>query len=126
MALHSNNTSSILIAEMSNSGSLANPLVARNLARCNPDKVTGFVCQNRNTCDAGDAFVYFTPGVSLSQTSDGKDQNYRDCEKAIFQQRNDIVIVGRGISTASVENAKNVAHSYRDAAWNAFTFQHSQ
>lgn len=119
MALHSNNVSSILIAEMSNNGSHINPIVAKNLAYCNSDKITGFVCQERQCCDAGDGFVYFTPGVSLSQKSDGKDQNYRDCDTAIFKQRNDVVIVGRGISTVPIENVETVTKNYRDAAWNA-------
>jgi len=89
------------------------------MARSTPDRVTGFVCQNRQNCDAGDGFVYFTPGVSLSQKNDGKDQRYRDCNQAIYQQRCDVVIVGRGITLVPIEDSKTITQNYRDAAWEA-------
>jgi orotidine 5'-phosphate decarboxylase subfamily 1/orotate phosphoribosyltransferase len=123
-ALEDASISSVIVAQMSNSDvapDYAKPYAeaAAALARTNQKTVMGLVCQNRRDCDAGDGFVYMTPGVHLQHTSDGADQRYRDCFKAIATQGNDLVIVGRGIHLNP--NPEQAAREYREAAWSAYT-----
>lgn len=113
--------SSVLVAQMSNEGSITDDdysAKAALMAKTHPADVMGLVCQSRSECDAGDGFVYMTPGVHLERTTDGKDQRYRDCRMAIGVQRNDVVIVGRGISMA--EDPLEAAKRYQSAAWAAY------
>lgn len=125
-ALQANGTASVLVAEMSNAASeidedaeLARSYgeKTRRLAEARRENVMGMVCQTRATCDAGDGFVYMTPGVHLDYTTDGADQRYRGCRSAVAEQRNDVVIVGRGIH--QTPDPRAAAQRYRDAAWGA-------
>lgn len=110
--------SSVLVAQMSNEGSITDDCYARQtaeMATLHAASVMGLVCQSRADCEAGDGFVYMTPGVHLERITDGNDQRYRDCHTAIRVQRNDVVIVGRGISEATYP--VEVAKLYQAAAW---------
>jgi len=118
--LQAKNICSILVAEMSNTGSLPDyAKEAVKMAESHANAVMGFICQSRRNCDAGDDFVYMTPGVHLEKQSDGGDQHYRDCDKAIRIQNNDVVIVGRGIHKSS--DPLEAVKRYRNAAWYAYT-----
>lgn len=116
----------VLVAEMSNDGALTNNSFfakmyakqIKELIERRPNAVVGIVCQNRGNCDVGDDYVYMTPGVNETASSDGRDQRYRSCHKAIVEQKNDIVIVGRGICKSRDVTA--AATMYRDAAWKAY------
>ncbi len=109
----------ILVAEMSNDGNLASKQYAKATAlMASEENVVGFVCQTRSHCEAGNYFVYMTPGVNESETGDGNDQRYRNCYRAIVEQKNDLVIVGRGIFKAKDPVA--AAIMYRNAAWAAY------
>uniref|UniRef100_A0A1I7SBI6 Uridine 5'-monophosphate synthase n=1 Tax=Bursaphelenchus xylophilus TaxID=6326 RepID=A0A1I7SBI6_BURXY len=79
------------------------------------DTVAGFICQKRVVED--ESFLYWTPGVNLSAKSDGKGQNWRGIEEAIFDQGNDVIIVGRGITKAADPAAE--AQKYAQAGWAA-------
>jgi len=126
-ALQSKRIASVLVAEMSNAGSLSDDdffssyyaQATARLAKITPG-VMGIVCQSRGECDAGDSIIYMTPGVHLDSTTDGGDQRYRDCHKAIAVQQNDMVIVGRGIHASSDDPLTSVKR-YQAAAWAAHT-----
>lgn len=108
--------SSIIVAQMSSTNSLT---LGSSLAGENEKNVGAIVCQIRwdDNIDAGDGFVYMTPGVHLNRTTDGLDQNYRDCVAAIERDGCDAIIVGRGISEAP--DVVEAAKSYQTAAWDA-------
>jgi uridine monophosphate synthetase len=126
-ALQERSIDSVLIAEMSNKGSISDDEIfssyyaeaTASLAKRFSATVMGIVCQSRINCDAGDNFVYMTPGVHLEQKTDGGDQRYRDCYQAIAVQNNDVVIVGRGIHGA--ENPLIAVKQYQEQAWNALS-----
>ena len=122
-ALHNQGIDSVLVAQMSNAGSIFSSDYAEATASLAKSAgVTGMVCQSRNDCDAGDSFVYMTPGVHLERTTDGGDQRYRDCYQAIALQNNDIVIVGRGIhSSPSGLSPLEAVKRYQEAAWSAYS-----
>lgn len=67
----------------------------RRIAEANQDIVCGFITQEKISDKLG--LIHWTPGVSLDETTDGKGQQWRSVEKAIMEQQNDIVIVGRAI-----------------------------
>lgn len=126
LALSGKNIGSVLVAEMSNQDSLSKDetfnewygkrarQIALDMKNCG---VCAFVCQSRSTCDAGDDYIYMTPGVHEDITGDSKGQRYRNCKQAIGEQKNDVVIVGSGIYKA--ENPVEAAEMYREAAWAA-------
>jgi len=125
-ALHSYGIGAVLVAEMSNQGSLTEDeffssyYAAKTAALAKSmSNVMGLVCQSRASCEAGDQFIYMTPGVHEANKSDGADQRYRTCHEAIAIQNNDMVIVGRGI----YDDVDPVAAAirYRDAAWAALS-----
>jgi orotidine 5'-phosphate decarboxylase subfamily 1 len=111
--------SSIIVAQMSSSGQACQ---GSELAEPNAANVMGIVCQDRysGVNDAGDNFVYMTPGVHLELQTDGQGQNYRSCRDAIECDGCDAVIVGRGICNAN--NPLEAAKKYQQAAWEALGF----
>lgn len=86
----------IFVAEMSNKGNLITETYTNSIINmCNNNKiVTGFVTQKKNL---DDRYLYFTPGVSIQNSNDNIDQQYRSPKDAIFDDDCDIIIVGRGI-----------------------------
>lgn len=121
-ALNEFDVSSILVVEMSNANAPSLESIRPQfvkMAKENESAVSGFVCQSRAKCEAGDAFVYMTPGVHLDSATDGSDQRYRTCYDAIALQRNDAVIVGRGISQA--DNPLIETQRYRKEAWQSLS-----
>uniref|UniRef100_A0A158PBE4 orotate phosphoribosyltransferase n=1 Tax=Angiostrongylus cantonensis TaxID=6313 RepID=A0A158PBE4_ANGCA len=56
-------------------------------------------------------------GVNLDATSDSAGQQWRDLNEAIIRQQNDIVIVGRGV-TSSASPIQELTR-YREAGWTA-------
>ncbi|KAI6207290.1 hypothetical protein M3Y99_01851200 [Aphelenchoides fujianensis] len=112
-------SSVLLVAEMSSEGTLtADPEYIRKtveMAKQCPKVVGGFICQKR--CADEPHFLYWTPGVNLEKETDGKGQQWRSVQKAIVEDGNDIVIVGRGITEA--KDPKAAAERYKKAAWKA-------
>ncbi|KAI6215791.1 Uridine 5'-monophosphate synthase [Aphelenchoides besseyi] len=108
----------LLVAEMSSEGTLTDAEYVRKTVemgkKCST-VVSGFVCQKR--CADDPQFFYWTPGVNLSQSTDGKGQQWRGVKEAIVDDGNDIVIVGRGITNA--KDIKAEAQRYQEAAWTA-------
>lgn len=123
-ALHEHGVGSVVVAQMSNDNLFINDRVIGQwyaAKSANLANICAIVCQTRNDCEAGDGIVYMTPGVHESVRSDGLDQHYRSCHEAIATQRNDIVIVGRGIYES--EDPVAAAIMYRDAAYAALVNQ---
>lgn len=55
--------------------------------------------------------------MNLDAASDGAGQQWRSVDKAISEQGNDIVIVGRAITDAA--DIHTQMRRYRDASWEA-------
>uniref|UniRef100_A0A0K0EML5 Uridine 5'-monophosphate synthase n=1 Tax=Strongyloides stercoralis TaxID=6248 RepID=A0A0K0EML5_STRER len=113
----------LIIAELSTKGALTNDNnyidKTKKMALDNIDSVSGFITQKR--CLEDPSFLYWTPGVNLDATSDGAGQQWRSVEKAILEDGNDIIIVGRAITNAgSDENVKKEVKRYKECGWNAF------
>ncbi|XP_059053057.1 uridine 5'-monophosphate synthase-like [Achroia grisella] len=89
-----------------------------NMASKNPNIITGFVCQNKDTFkDPG--LLQLTPGVQLESAKDDLGQVYNTPEKVILENGADIVVVGRGIVNAKSPEAQAVV--YRDALWKCYS-----
>ncbi|CAI5451046.1 unnamed protein product [Caenorhabditis angaria] len=109
----------LLIAQLSTKGSLTalngyTEEVAQ-IANENRDVISGFIAQTRvsNFSD----LLNWTPGVNLDVKSDSAGQQWRGVDEAIDIQQNDIVIVGRGV-TSSNEPVQQLKR-YRQTAWDA-------
>lgn len=76
--------------------------------------VFGGVAQNK----ISNELLLFTPGINLSDSGDGKGQQYNTPEYAFSQLETDFIIVGRGIYK-SAEPEKS-ALAYKIAGWNAY------
>ncbi|CEF62977.1 Uridine 5'-monophosphate synthase [Strongyloides ratti] len=114
---------SLIIAELSTKGALTNDdnyiEKTKKMAIDNSDSVSGFITQKR--CLDDPSFLYWTPGVNLNATSDGAGQQWRSIDKAIIDDGNDIIIVGRAITNAGPdENIKKEVKRYKECGWNAF------
>ncbi|CAD6578202.1 MAG: orotidine 5'-phosphate decarboxylase [Alectoria sarmentosa] len=117
----------LLLAEMSSAGNLLTQdytSACIKAARESQDFVLGFVAQRSLNQEANDAFLTFTPGVSLPKEGDelvrgdGKGQQYRGLEQVVGRDGVDVVIVGRGILGAMDKGRE--AERYRKAAWEAY------
>ncbi|XP_059053056.1 uridine 5'-monophosphate synthase-like [Achroia grisella] len=110
-----------LLAEMSSEGNLISAEYREetvNMASKNPNIITGFVCQNKDTFkDPG--LLQLTPGVQLESAKDDLGQVYNTPEKVILENGADIVVVGRGIVNAKSPEAQAVV--YRDALWKCYS-----
>ncbi|GMR58872.1 hypothetical protein PMAYCL1PPCAC_29067, partial [Pristionchus mayeri] len=110
----------LLIAQLSCEGSLCDVNYTngtRRIAEGNQEIVCGFITQEKIS-DAG-GLLHWTPGVSLDETTDGKGQQWRSVRRAIMEQQNDIVIVGRAICNKATPATELTR--YRDAAWEALS-----
>lgn len=109
----------LLLAEMSSSGNLLTPSYAQQtlkMAQQYPEFVFGFISQRKLSDDP--QWIYMTPGVQVTSTSDNLGQQYITPEQAIIENRSDIIIVGRGILSAPDPVAE--AKKYRKAGWEAY------
>ncbi|MCJ1455423.1 orotidine 5'-phosphate decarboxylase [Mycoblastus sanguinarius] len=120
----------LLLAQMSSEGNLMTLEYTRACvaaARKNKEFVLGFVSQRSLNEEAEDAFLHFTPGVSLppegeadanAARGDGKGQKWRLPKEVVGKDGADVVIVGRGILGA--EDRGREAERYREASWRAY------
>uniref|UniRef100_A0A0N5B6F1 Uridine 5'-monophosphate synthase n=1 Tax=Strongyloides papillosus TaxID=174720 RepID=A0A0N5B6F1_STREA len=114
----------LIISELSTKGALINEKdytdKTTKMALENVDSVSGFITQKRPLDNP--SFLYWTPGVNLDASSDGAGQQWRSVEKAIVEDGNDIIIVGRAITGAgSDENVKKQVIRYKESGWKAFS-----
>ena len=118
----------LLLAQMSNEGNLASAEYSSacvRAARDHSDFVLGFIAQENLSCQAGDSFLTFTPGVGMAKEGqgqinggDGKGQVWRTPQTVIGRDGVDVVIVGRGILGA--DDRRKEAERYRKASWAAY------
>jgi orotidine 5'-phosphate decarboxylase subfamily 1 len=90
----------LIVSQMSSTGNLITNEYTNEcytIASKYKNKVLGFISQKK-FIDTKD-FLFLTPGVKIIKDSKKteKDQNYRTPYKAIYEDGNDIIIVGSGI-----------------------------
>ncbi|XP_068103232.1 uridine 5'-monophosphate synthase [Hyperolius riggenbachi] len=109
----------LVIAEMSSQGSLATgdyTKAAVKLAEDHADFVFGFICGHK-VSDKPE-FLHLTPGVQTQPGGDNLGQQYQTPNDVIANKGCDIIIVGRGILSAS--SRLEEAETYRRAGWEAY------
>lgn len=110
------NVGVVAILGMSSKGTLTDKNYrdeATKIAQSHPN-VFGGVSQNK----IPNELLLFTPGISLSDSGDGKGQQYNSPQHAFTQLHTDFIIVGRGIYKS--DDAEKSALSYKIAGWNAY------
>ncbi|MDR3492068.1 MAG: orotidine-5'-phosphate decarboxylase [Gammaproteobacteria bacterium] len=113
------NNAMLLVAEMSSQGNLAHGYYTAEtvqMASQYSDFVIGFICQHKLT--ENPTFIHFTPGIKFSGGEDAQGQQYRTPHQAIVEAGIDIIIVGRGIYTAT--SIQHEAKKYQEAGWEAY------
>jgi uridine monophosphate synthetase len=109
----------LLLAEMSSLGTLAQGDYTQQtvkMALQYPEFVMGFISRHR--LSDVPALIHMTPGVKLTSGKDNLGQQYITPETAICDNKNDVIIVGRGILES--DNPDKLAEEYRDRAWRAY------
>lgn len=110
-----------LLAEMSSDGNLISADYkdkTMKMTEAYGDFVAGIVAQSASLIqDPG--LIQLTPGVKLEEGSDDLGQTYNTPEYVMHEKGADIAVVGRGI--ISSKNPGEVAKTYRDRLWEAYT-----
>uniref|UniRef100_A0A8B9Q7Y5 Uridine 5'-monophosphate synthase n=1 Tax=Apteryx owenii TaxID=8824 RepID=A0A8B9Q7Y5_APTOW len=109
----------LLVAEMSSQGSLATgdyTKAAVQMAEENSDFVFGFISGSR--VSNRPEFLHLTPGVQMQAGGDNLGQKYLSPKEVISEKGSDIIIVGRGILSAS--DRLREAEKYKKAAWESY------
>lgn len=110
------NVGVVAILGMSSKGTLTDKNYqeeALKVAQSHPN-VIGGVSQKQ----LPEELLLFTPGVNLSDSGDGKGQQYNTPEHVFRNLQTDFIIVGRGIYKA--DDAEKAALNYKIAGWNAY------
>ena len=110
------NVGVVAILGMSSKGTLTDQNYreeATKVAQSHPN-VFGGVSQN----EIPNELLLFTPGINLSDSGDGKGQQYNTPEHVFRNLQTDFMIVGRGIYKA--DDAEKAALNYKIAGWNAY------
>lgn len=109
----------ILLAEMSSAGHLMDQEYIKDtlkMAEQFPEFVFGFITQH--ALSTSPHWINLTPGVKLQAGTDSLGQQYITPDTAIIKNGTDIIIVGRGIFSAT--DPLTEAKKYREAGWNAY------
>ena len=110
------NVGVVAILGMSSKGTLTDKNYqeeALKVAQSHPN-VIGGVSQKQ----LPEELLLFTPGVNLSDSGDGKGQQYNTPEHVFRNLQTDFMIVGRGIYRA--DDVEKAALRYKIAGWNAY------
>lgn len=108
-----------LVAEMSCEGALTTGdylKSAVSMAEEASDLVVGLVCQSNLSAQPG--LLQLTPGIKLSERSDGLGQQYND-PKSVINAGADLAVVGRGIIEAP-HGYLEATLEYKRELWNAY------
>lgn len=108
-----------LVAEMSSKGALTTGdylKSAVSIAEEASDLIVGLVSQSNLSVQPG--LLQLTPGVKLSKSDDGLDQQYNNPE-SVINSGADLAVVGRGITEASHGFLKATLE-YKKQLWNAY------
>ncbi|KRY65418.1 Uridine 5'-monophosphate synthase, partial [Trichinella pseudospiralis] len=111
------NVACLPVIEMSTSGNFFTEEYkkrALSLAQQYRKIVGGFICQKRPINDP--SFLYISPGIHYKRGM--KDQNWRTPDKAVRFNRDDIIVVGRGITKEKFSRVW--AYTYQQISWDAF------
>ncbi|CAI5678500.1 unnamed protein product [Oreochromis niloticus] len=109
----------LLIAQMSSQGSLAAgeyTKAAVQMPEEHSDFVMGFICGSKLT--ERPEFIHMTPGVQMQAGGDLLGQQYTTPEEVVYNKGSDVIIVGRGILSAS--DRAEAAELYRKSGWDAY------
>lgn len=131
----------LLLAEMSSKGNLAGGEYGQKCVQAAREDTSGFTCgfiamdridEKGAQAQHGEErdFLVLTPGVGLDVKGDGKGQQYRTPDEVVRQCGCDVIIVGRGIYGAllnqditqeeAFRSVKEQAARYKEAGWNAY------
>jgi orotidine 5'-phosphate decarboxylase subfamily 1 len=130
----------LLLAEMSSAGNLAKgeytKACVQEAERDESGYVMGFIAMGRvdekySTAEGKKRdYLILTPGVGLDVKGDSMGQQYRTPEQVIAESGCDVIIVGRGIYGALLENSTARAEAvasvqkqgerYKQAGWQAY------
>ncbi|KRZ66771.1 Uridine 5'-monophosphate synthase, partial [Trichinella papuae] len=116
------NVACLPVVEMSTSGNFFTEEYkkrALSLAQEYRQIVGGFICQKRPINDP--SFLYISPGVHYKRGME--DQNWRTPDKAVRFNRDDIIVVGRGITKETYSRVW--AYTYQQISWDAFMIMNS-
>lgn len=109
----------LLIAQMSSQGALTTQQYTHTtvkMADDHPDFVIGFISGSK--VSSKPEHVHMTPGVQLQSGGDALGQQYTTPEQVIRSGGSDVIIVGRGILSAS--DRLKEAEKYRKEGWAAY------
>lgn len=109
----------LVLAEMTPKGTLARGAytdASIDMATQHKDFVIGFITTRKLVDDPG--FIHMTPGVNLGSTGDRLGQQFETPDIVIRERGNDVIIVGRGITSAADPLIE--AKRYREAGWRAY------
>ncbi len=109
----------LLLAEMSSAGNLMDDKYMQaslKMAEQFPDFVAGFITQH--SLSSASHWINLTPGIKFEKGADSMGQQYNTPETAILENGTDVIIVGRGIITASDPAAE--AKRYRQRGWDVY------
>ncbi|XP_075222950.1 rudimentary-like isoform X2 [Lycorma delicatula] len=118
--LNSEQRGIFVVAELSSKNNLITPNYTKEaVTMIDPyrDIVAGFVCQSSSVITSP-GLIQLTPGVKLLAGSDDLGQQYVTPEIAVCEKGADIVVVGRGITEASVP--KETAEKIQQILWNSY------
>lgn len=92
-------------------------LAAVSMAKSFPNTVAGLVCQSPLAADCP-GFVQLTPGVRIGNAGDSLGQQWVSPAEAVLKRGGDVIVVGRGVTTAKDVAAE--AKMYRQELWAAY------
>ena len=79
------------------------------------DCIFGFICQRKIHTNN---FIYMTPGIGIDKKKDNCNQSYTNPHQAVFENKTDIIIVGRSITQA--EDIVEETIRYKSIGWNSY------
>lgn len=108
----------LAVCELSFAGSSMDSSKALEVAERNSGVCAGIIAQKLQVRDQLSMFKA-TPGVHLSRSSDGGNQQWNHPDK-VMAAGADVIIVGRGIVSSPKEEWENITRLYKETAFNAY------